>query len=173
MGCCCCCCSRFCSNTPKAVYTHTTFKQGYLPEGPAVDTLHPITLKSFKKVCGRPGQGVWAAKGVWAATRVPRAAHLAVVIPTPCLSHHIISHIVACIPYSSSLMDMHATGAGAFFGPIHCSWHWRRLGSLALRVIHHHHRPRTEQASNNNNNKRPLTPKSMPPAGDEHAKLKT
>ena len=24
-----------------------------------------------------------------------------------------------------------------------------------------------------NNNKRPLTPKSMPPAGDEHAKLKT
>ena len=23
------------------------------------------------------------------------------------------------------------------------------------------------------NNKRPLTPKSMPPAGDEHAKLKT
>ena len=26
---------------------------------------------------------------------------------------------------------------------------------------------------NNNNNKRPLTPKSMPPAGDEHAKLKT
>ena len=27
--------------------------------------------------------------------------------------------------------------------------------------------------SNNNNNKRPLTPKSRPPAGDEHAKLKT
>ena len=27
--------------------------------------------------------------------------------------------------------------------------------------------------TNNNNNKRPLTPKSMPPAGDEHAKLKT
>ena len=27
--------------------------------------------------------------------------------------------------------------------------------------------------NNNNNNKRPLTPKSMPPAGDEHAKLKT
>ena len=27
--------------------------------------------------------------------------------------------------------------------------------------------------SYNNNNKRPLTPKSMPPAGDEHAKLKT
>ena len=26
---------------------------------------------------------------------------------------------------------------------------------------------------NNNNNKRPLTPKSMPPAGDERAKLKT
>ena len=26
---------------------------------------------------------------------------------------------------------------------------------------------------NNNNNKRPLTPKSMPPAGDEHAQLKT
>ena len=26
--------------------------------------------------------------------------------------------------------------------------------------------------NNNNNNKRPLTPKSMPPAGDEHAKLK-
>ena len=26
--------------------------------------------------------------------------------------------------------------------------------------------------SNNNTNKRPLTPKSMPPAGDEHAKLK-
>ena len=26
---------------------------------------------------------------------------------------------------------------------------------------------------NNNNNKRPLTPKSMPPAGDKHAKLKT
>ena len=26
---------------------------------------------------------------------------------------------------------------------------------------------------NNNNNKRPLTPKSMPPAGDEYAKLKT
>ena len=25
----------------------------------------------------------------------------------------------------------------------------------------------------NNNNKSPLTPKSMPPAGDEHAKLKT
>ena len=25
----------------------------------------------------------------------------------------------------------------------------------------------------NNNNKRPLTPKSMPPAGDEQAKLKT
>ena len=25
----------------------------------------------------------------------------------------------------------------------------------------------------NNNNKRPLTSKSMPPAGDEHAKLKT
>ena len=24
-----------------------------------------------------------------------------------------------------------------------------------------------------NNNKRPLTPKSMPPASDEHAKLKT
>ena len=24
-----------------------------------------------------------------------------------------------------------------------------------------------------NNHKRPLTPKSMPPAGDEHAKLKT
>ena len=28
-------------------------------------------------------------------------------------------------------------------------------------------------SNNNNNNKRPLTPKSMPPAGDEHAKLKT
>ena len=27
-------------------------------------------------------------------------------------------------------------------------------------------------ADDNNNNKRPLTPKSMPPAGDEHAKLK-
>ena len=27
--------------------------------------------------------------------------------------------------------------------------------------------------NDNNNNKRPLTPKSMPPAGDEHAKLKT
>ena len=27
--------------------------------------------------------------------------------------------------------------------------------------------------NNNNNNKRPLTPKSMPPAGDEHTKLKT
>ena len=27
--------------------------------------------------------------------------------------------------------------------------------------------------NNNNNNKRPLTPKSMPPASDEHAKLKT
>ena len=27
------------------------------------------------------------------------------------------------------------------------------------------------QLLNNNNNKRPLTPKSMPPAGDEHAKL--
>ena len=26
--------------------------------------------------------------------------------------------------------------------------------------------------NNNNNNKRPLTPKSMPPTGDEHAKLK-
>ena len=26
---------------------------------------------------------------------------------------------------------------------------------------------------NNNHNKRPLTPKSMPPAGDEYAKLKT
>ena len=26
---------------------------------------------------------------------------------------------------------------------------------------------------NNNHNKRPLTPKSMPPTGDEHAKLKT
>ena len=26
---------------------------------------------------------------------------------------------------------------------------------------------------NINNNKRPLTPKSMPPAGDEHTKLKT
>ena len=26
---------------------------------------------------------------------------------------------------------------------------------------------------NNNNNKRPLTLKSMPPAGDKHAKLKT
>ena len=25
-------------------------------------------------------------------------------------------------------------------------------------------------SNNNNNNKRPLTPKSMPPAGDEHAK---
>ena len=25
---------------------------------------------------------------------------------------------------------------------------------------------------NNNNNKRPLTPKSMPPTGDKHAKLK-
>ena len=29
------------------------------------------------------------------------------------------------------------------------------------------------RSNNNNNNKRPLTPKSMPPAGDEHAKLKT
>ena len=29
-----------------------------------------------------------------------------------------------------------------------------------------------DQNNNNNNNKRPLTPKSMPPAGDEHAKLK-
>ena len=28
-------------------------------------------------------------------------------------------------------------------------------------------------SNNNNNNKRPLTPKSMPPVGDEHAKLKT
>ena len=27
--------------------------------------------------------------------------------------------------------------------------------------------------SNNTNNKRPLTPKSMPPTGDELAKLKT
>ena len=35
------------------------------------------------------------------------------------------------------------------------------------------HRPCSGVASNNNNNKRPLTPKSMPPAGDEHAKLKT
>ena len=26
---------------------------------------------------------------------------------------------------------------------------------------------------NNNDNKRPLTPKSMPPAGDEHTKLET
>ena len=26
---------------------------------------------------------------------------------------------------------------------------------------------------NNTNDKRPLSPKSMPPAGDEHAKLKT
>ena len=29
------------------------------------------------------------------------------------------------------------------------------------------------QINNNNNNKRPLTPKSMPPADDEHEKLKT
>ena len=28
-------------------------------------------------------------------------------------------------------------------------------------------------SKSNNNNKRPLTPKSMPPAGDEHAQLKT
>ena len=27
---------------------------------------------------------------------------------------------------------------------------------------------RSEDNNNNNNNKRPLTPKSMPPAGDEH-----
>ena len=32
---------------------------------------------------------------------------------------------------------------------------------------------RVVSSNNNNNNKRPLTPKSMPPAGDEHAKLKT
>ena len=32
---------------------------------------------------------------------------------------------------------------------------------------------RSNVLCNNNNNKRPLTPKSMPPAGDEHAKLKT
>ena len=32
---------------------------------------------------------------------------------------------------------------------------------------------RLQPLYNNNNNKRPLTPKSMPPAGDEHAKLKT
>ena len=31
----------------------------------------------------------------------------------------------------------------------------------------------TNTNKNKNNNKRPLTPKSMPPAGDEHAKLKT
>ena len=29
------------------------------------------------------------------------------------------------------------------------------------------------QHNSNNNNKRPLTPKSMPPAGDEHTKIKT
>ena len=29
------------------------------------------------------------------------------------------------------------------------------------------------EINNNNNNKRPLTPKSKPPAGDEHTKLKT
>ena len=33
--------------------------------------------------------------------------------------------------------------------------------------------PAGELELNNYNNKRPLTPKSMPPAGDEHAKLKT
>ena len=31
----------------------------------------------------------------------------------------------------------------------------------------------TTTTTTNNNNKRPLTPKSMPPAGDEHAKLRT
>ena len=33
--------------------------------------------------------------------------------------------------------------------------------------------PASRTTYSNNNNKRPLTPKSMPPAGDEHAKLKT
>ena len=39
------------------------------------------------------------------------------------------------------------------------------LGGGTEKVASHRH--------NNNNNKRPLTPKSMPPAGDGHAKLKT
>ena len=30
-----------------------------------------------------------------------------------------------------------------------------------------------KKKNNNNNNKRPLTPESMPPAGEEHAKLNT
>ena len=33
------------------------------------------------------------------------------------------------------------------------------------------HELNSKVADTNNNNKRPLTPKSMPPAGDEHAKL--
>ena len=38
---------------------------------------------------------------------------------------------------------------------------WAQGGSLSISGV------------NTSNNKRPLTPKCMPPTGDEHAKLKT
>ena len=49
-------------------------------------------------------------------------------------------------------------------------WHIVMIGTLALIGIL---LLLLQLFNNNNNNKRPLTPKSMPPAGDEHAKLKT
>ena len=38
-------------------------------------------------------------------------------------------------------------------------------------LLPHELNSKVADTTNNNNNKRPLTPKSMPPAGDEHAKL--
>ena len=43
---------------------------------------------------------------------------------------------------------------------------WRRRGGIPIYITY------IPIYLYNNNNKRPLTPKSMPPAGDEHAKLK-
>ena len=60
-------------------------------------------------------------------------------------------------------------------------WFWRQIAAKSTQ-IRLQIRPNslggdikllTTADNNNNNNKRPLTPKSMPPAGDEHAKLKT
>ena len=45
--------------------------------------------------------------------------------------------------------------------------------ALTVRLEVTHLQPPAGQPRHDHNNKRPLTPKSMSPTGDEHAKLKT
>ena len=79
---------------------------------------------------------------------------------------------VSVTPHSSFILDwaMHTTGGIVVASSI--------LNQTASYLAHSVAKSCTLiviyiEFNNNNNNKRPLTPKSMPPACDEHAKLKT